>query len=261
MEVEKLLLRPDISGHFSHILSSNLTPLIERHVKEAISKTFIPIYSQQSSVMHQELLRELRTEIHNVKTELTTWQSEAFRSQEVSHPTSRTPCSILTLYYPSPRSENWNTLCGLCPIKSSSSASIQLGRFICYNNNLKLATRRPLLFLRFKQILINPITANKPRHSQLKPLRAMVTIWEISSNSHSHRQSCTEPGIAQALLPLRPLTLPHYRNHHLLNRLQSGRLRSSPNSGMRSTSVSCTPKMRQNFGICYRTRTQSSSCL
>jgi len=84
VEIEKLLLRPDISGHFAHILSSNLTPLIERHVKEAIAKTFIPIYSQQSSVMHQDLLRELRTEIHNVKTELTTWQSEAFRSQESS---------------------------------------------------------------------------------------------------------------------------------------------------------------------------------
>lgn len=81
--MEKLLLRPDISGHFAHILSSNLTPLIERHVKEAITKTFIPIYSQQSSAMHQDLLRELRNEIHSVKTELTAWQSEAFRSQEV----------------------------------------------------------------------------------------------------------------------------------------------------------------------------------
>jgi hypothetical protein len=37
--------------------------------------------------MHQELLRELRTEIHSVKGELTAWQSEAFRNQEVSHPT------------------------------------------------------------------------------------------------------------------------------------------------------------------------------
>jgi hypothetical protein len=81
--MEKLLLRPDISGHFAHILSSNLTPLIERHVKEAIAKTFIPIYSQQASAMHQDLLRELRNEIHSVKTELTAWQSEAFRSQEV----------------------------------------------------------------------------------------------------------------------------------------------------------------------------------
>lgn len=82
--MEKLLLRPDISNHFAHILSSNLTPLIERHVKDAVAKTFIPMYSQQSSSMHQELLRELRTEIHSVKTELTAWQSEAFRNHEVS---------------------------------------------------------------------------------------------------------------------------------------------------------------------------------
>lgn len=108
--MEKLLLRPDISGHFAHILSSNLTPLIERHVKEAISKTFIPIYSQQSSVMHQDLLRELRAEIHNVKTELTAWQSEAFRSQEVSQLTDLMSCSLLTLYLSSPRFENWSTV-------------------------------------------------------------------------------------------------------------------------------------------------------
>jgi hypothetical protein len=88
--MEKLLLRPDVSGHFGHILSSNLIPLIERHIKESITKTFVPIYSQQSSVMHQDLLRELRTEIRNVKAELTTWQSEAFRNQEVSHPTNLT---------------------------------------------------------------------------------------------------------------------------------------------------------------------------
>lgn len=85
VEIEKLLLRSDIAGHFAHVMSSNLIPLIERHVKEAIQKTFVPIYSQQSSIMHQELLRELRAEIHNVKTELTAWQGEAFRSQEVSH--------------------------------------------------------------------------------------------------------------------------------------------------------------------------------
>lgn len=83
VEIEKLLLRPDISNHFAHILSSNLTPLIERNIKEAVNKTFLPVYSQQSSVMHQEVLRELHAEIHSVKAELTSWQSDAFRSQEV----------------------------------------------------------------------------------------------------------------------------------------------------------------------------------
>jgi len=81
-EIEKLLLRPDISNHFANMLSSNLNPLIERYVKDSVSKTFIPAYSQQSSAMHQELLHELRTEIHNVKKETTSWQNETSRAQE-----------------------------------------------------------------------------------------------------------------------------------------------------------------------------------
>jgi len=81
-EIEKLLLRPDISNHFANMLSSNLNPLIERYVKDSVSKTFIPAYSQQSSAMHQELLHELRTEIHNVKKESIAWQNETARGQE-----------------------------------------------------------------------------------------------------------------------------------------------------------------------------------
>ncbi|PFH50051.1 hypothetical protein AMATHDRAFT_41111 [Amanita thiersii Skay4041] len=84
IELEKLLLRPDFASHFAHNLSTTLTPVIERHVKESIAKTFIPIYSQQSSAIHQELLREMRSELHNVKTELTAWHSEFSRSQETS---------------------------------------------------------------------------------------------------------------------------------------------------------------------------------
>lgn len=82
-EIEKLLLRPDISAHFAHLLSSNLTPLLERQVKEAVTKTFLPVFSQQSSSYHQEVLRELRTEMHSLKSEVTAWQNDAFRNQEV----------------------------------------------------------------------------------------------------------------------------------------------------------------------------------
>lgn len=82
-EIEKLLLRPDISAHFAHLLSSSLTPLLERQVKEAVTKTFLPVYSQQSSSYHQEVLRELRTEMHSLKSEVTAWQNDAFRNQEV----------------------------------------------------------------------------------------------------------------------------------------------------------------------------------
>lgn len=81
--MEKLLTRPDISGHYSHILSSQLTPMIERHLKEAVNKTFIPVYSQQSTAMHQELVRELKNELHSFKSEMNSWQNEMIRTQEV----------------------------------------------------------------------------------------------------------------------------------------------------------------------------------
>ncbi|KAI9569057.1 hypothetical protein HD554DRAFT_2255678 [Boletus coccyginus] len=82
VEIEKLLLRPDISNHFASILSTNLNPLIERYVKDTVSKSFVPAYSQQTSAMHQDILREMRTEILNVKKDSMTWQTEAARSQE-----------------------------------------------------------------------------------------------------------------------------------------------------------------------------------
>ncbi|KAJ3932683.1 MAG: hypothetical protein NXY57DRAFT_92220 [Lentinula lateritia] len=84
VEMEKLLTRPDISGHYSHILSSQLTPMIERHLKEAVNKTFIPVYSQQSTAMHQELVRELKNELHSFKSEMNSWQNEMIRTQESS---------------------------------------------------------------------------------------------------------------------------------------------------------------------------------
>jgi hypothetical protein len=65
------------------MLSTNLNPLIERYVKDSVSKTFIPAYSQQSSALHQELLHELRAEVHNVKKESIAWQNDTARGQEV----------------------------------------------------------------------------------------------------------------------------------------------------------------------------------
>ena len=83
MEIEKLLLRMDISTHFSHILSSNLTPMIERNIKEVVTKTFMPTFTQQATAMHQDLARDLRSEIHNMKKELIGWQNDTLRSHEV----------------------------------------------------------------------------------------------------------------------------------------------------------------------------------
>lgn len=49
-----------------------------------MSKTLIPAYQAQSSAMHQELTREIRNEVMNLKKEIITWQTEALRTQEVS---------------------------------------------------------------------------------------------------------------------------------------------------------------------------------
>ena len=82
-EIERLLLRPDVSNHVARTFSSAVTPIIERHVKEAINKTLIPAYTAQSSSMHQELSREIHAEMLNIKKEVISWQSEALRGQEV----------------------------------------------------------------------------------------------------------------------------------------------------------------------------------
>ena len=82
-EIERLLLRPDVSNHVARTFSSAITPIIERHVKEAINKTLIPAYTAQSSSMHQELSREIHAEMLNIKKEVIAWQSEALRGQEV----------------------------------------------------------------------------------------------------------------------------------------------------------------------------------
>ena len=82
-EIERLLLRPDVSSHVARTFSSAVTPIIERHVKEAINTTLIPAYIAQSSSMHQELSREIHAEMLNIKKEVISWQSEALRGQEV----------------------------------------------------------------------------------------------------------------------------------------------------------------------------------
>ncbi|KAH9966428.1 hypothetical protein BC827DRAFT_1175740 [Russula dissimulans] len=81
-EIERLLLRPDVSSHIARTFSSAVTPIIERHVKEAINKILIPAYTAQSSSMHQELSREIHTEMLNIKKEVIAWQSDALRGQE-----------------------------------------------------------------------------------------------------------------------------------------------------------------------------------
>lgn len=83
-EIERLLMRPEVSNHIARTFSAAITPLVERQVKETITKSLIPAYTQQSSAMHQELTREIHSEILNLKKEVITWQSDALRTQEVN---------------------------------------------------------------------------------------------------------------------------------------------------------------------------------
>lgn len=67
-----------MANQVARAFSTTVTPVIERQVKESISKNLIP-----SSTMHQELSREIRSEILGLKKEVLAWQSEALRGQEV----------------------------------------------------------------------------------------------------------------------------------------------------------------------------------
>ncbi|KAK0210357.1 hypothetical protein DFS33DRAFT_1370841 [Desarmillaria ectypa] len=64
-EMETLLLRPEFSNKLAQILASNINIAIDRQVKEVVSQILIP-------------------EIHNIKGEITRWQSEVSRSHETS---------------------------------------------------------------------------------------------------------------------------------------------------------------------------------
>ncbi|CEL55215.1 hypothetical protein RSOLAG1IB_01223 [Rhizoctonia solani AG-1 IB] len=83
-EIERLLLRPDVSNHVARTFSQAVTPLIERHVKEAINVTLIPAYQQSTSAMHQELTHEIHSEILSLKKEIITWQGEALKGSEAT---------------------------------------------------------------------------------------------------------------------------------------------------------------------------------
>ena len=44
-EIERLLVRPDVSAHVARTFSQAVTPLVERHVKDAITHTLVPAYT------------------------------------------------------------------------------------------------------------------------------------------------------------------------------------------------------------------------
>ncbi|KAG8981882.1 hypothetical protein FRC05_000024 [Tulasnella sp. 425] len=82
LEIEKLLLRPDVSNNVARTFSAAITPTVERHVKDTITMTLIPAYTQATDAMHQEISREIHAEILSLKKEVVTWQSDALKGTE-----------------------------------------------------------------------------------------------------------------------------------------------------------------------------------
>ncbi|EPQ58070.1 hypothetical protein GLOTRDRAFT_104018 [Gloeophyllum trabeum ATCC 11539] len=81
-EIERMLLRPDVSTHFARNFSSTVTPIIERQVKDAVTKTLIPAYSQQTSSMQQDISHEIRSELATLRKDIMSWQTETLRGHE-----------------------------------------------------------------------------------------------------------------------------------------------------------------------------------
>ena len=82
-EIEKMFIKPEVSNQIARNLSSSLTPVIERHVKEVVAKTLIPTFQAETSAMCQGLSREIHAEVTNLKKDIISWQTDALRSQEV----------------------------------------------------------------------------------------------------------------------------------------------------------------------------------
>lgn len=77
-EIERLLLRPEVSAQIARTFTANTTPLIERQIKDAMSKTLLPSYAQQQ----QDLIQEMRNEMMGLRKEIVTWQTESNRAQD-----------------------------------------------------------------------------------------------------------------------------------------------------------------------------------
>lgn len=71
-------MRPEISAQIARTFTSNIAPLIERQIKDTVSKTLLPTYAQQ----HQDLVREMHNEMMSLRKEIVTWQSESSRAQD-----------------------------------------------------------------------------------------------------------------------------------------------------------------------------------
>ena len=83
VEIEKLLLRPDVSAHMSRTFTAAVTPLIEKNVRDQIQKNLIPAYHQQASTMIEQLYTEISEEMVGLKKDIISYQSETLKNHEV----------------------------------------------------------------------------------------------------------------------------------------------------------------------------------
>ncbi|KAG8865326.1 hypothetical protein FRB96_000216 [Tulasnella sp. 330] len=79
LEIEKLLLRPDVSNNVARTFSSAITPLIERNVKEMINKSLVPAYTEATSAMQQEIVQEVIGQVGQIKKDIAAWQNESLK--------------------------------------------------------------------------------------------------------------------------------------------------------------------------------------
>lgn len=84
VEIEKLLLRPDVSNNVARTFSSAITPLIERNVKETIHKTLVPAYMEATTALQQETVHEIMDQVAQIKKEISNWQTESMKGTHVS---------------------------------------------------------------------------------------------------------------------------------------------------------------------------------
>ena len=70
-------MRPEVSAQIARNFTTHVTPLIERQIKDTMSKS-LPAYAQQ----HQDIVQEMRNEITSLRKEIATWQGESSRAQD-----------------------------------------------------------------------------------------------------------------------------------------------------------------------------------
>ena len=83
VEIEKLLMRPDVSNHITRTFTAAVTPLIEKNVRDQIQKNLIPAYHQQASTMIEQLYTEISEEMVGLKKDIIAYQSDTLKNHEV----------------------------------------------------------------------------------------------------------------------------------------------------------------------------------